>query len=554
MKRRLRNTLGSLLNPVMSSLSFRLVRPPQATRRGENLSEDNPLYPPLQRGNKERFPTRFTCGNDNRFASFVHTKAKTLRVTVNRDFMPRCIIFSIALLVLAGCTLAPEYTRPEAPVPAVWPGGPAYKDAAGKPDDVPAADIAWRAFFADERLQTVIDFALINNRDLRVAALNIERTQALYRIQRAELLPVVNAGATFSKERVPGILSGRGQPSTEELYNVNLGISSWELDFFGRIRSLKDAALQEYLATEQTRRATQISLLAEVANAYLTLAADSELLKLAQETLSSQAASFNLIRRRYEVGASSELDLRQAQTRVDSARVEIARYTAIVALDENVLTLLVGSPVPKDLLPTELGTVTLLKDISPGLPADVLQWRPDILQAENRLKAANANIGAARAAFFPRITLTTSIGTTSDQLSGLFKSGSDTWSFIPRIVTPIFDPRTSAAYDVAKADREISLTQYEKTIQAAFREVADALAQRGTVGDQMAAQQSLVEATAESYRLSDLRYKNGIDSYLSVLDAQRSLYSAQQGLITVRLSSLINLVTLYKVLGGGAND
>jgi multidrug efflux system outer membrane protein len=362
----------------------------------------------------------------------------------------------------------------------------------------------------------------------------------------------VNAGATFSKERVPGILSGSGNPSTEELYNVNLGISSWELDLFGRIRNLKEAALQEYLATEQAYRSAQISLVAEVANTYMTLAADRELLKLAQETLRAQEATYNLIKRRYEVGASSELDLRQAQTRVDTARVDISRYTAIAAGDENALMLLVGSMVPGELLPAELNAGTILKDISPGLPADVLQRRPDILQAENQLKAANANIGAARAAFFPRITLTTSIGTTSDQLSGLFKSGSDTWSFIPQIVTPIFDARTWSAYDVAKVDREISLTQYEKAIQAAFREVADALAQRGTIGDQMAAQQSLVEATADSYRLSDLRYKNGIDSYLSVLDAQRSLYGAQQGLIAVRLSRLINLVTLYKVLGGGA--
>jgi outer membrane protein, multidrug efflux system len=454
-----------------------------------------------------------------------------------------CLCVSMMILILSGCTLAPEYTRPEAPVPASWPSGPAYKDTTGKPDNVSAADIAWQGFFIDERLQKVIDLALTNNRDLRVATLNIERTRALYRIQRAELLPTVNAGATFSKERVPGILSGSGNPSTEELYNVNLGISSWELDLSGRIRNLKEAALQEYLATEQARRSAQISLVAEVANTYMTLAADRDLLKLAQETLRAQEATYNLIKRRYEAGASSELDLRQAQTRVDAARVDISRYTAIVAGDENALMLLVGSPVPDGLLPTELNTVTLLQDISPGLPSDVLQRRPDILQAEN-----------ARAAFFPRITLTTSIGTTSDQLSGLFSSGSDTWSFIPRIAIPIFDARTRPAYDVAKVDREILLAQYEKAIQVAFREVADALAQRGTLGDQMAAQQSLVEATAESYRLSDLRYKSGIDSYLSVLDAQRSLYGAQQGLISVRLSRLTNLVTLYKVLGGGAGE
>jgi outer membrane protein, multidrug efflux system len=458
------------------------------------------------------------------------------------------------VIFFGGCTLSPEYTRPEAPVPDSWPSGPAYKETGSKAGHMPAADIAWRDFLVDERLQKVIGLALANNRDLRLATLNIERTQALYRIQRAELLPTVNAGAVFSKERGPGSLSGSGKPVTGELYSVNLGISLWELDFFGRIRNMKDAALEEYLATEQARLATQISLVAEVANTYLTLAADRELLKLAQETLTAQEATYNLIKRRYEVGASSELDLRQAQTRVDAARVDISSYTAIVARDQNALILLVGSTVPEELLPTKLSTVKMLQDLSPGLPSEVLQRRPDILQAEHRLIAAFANIGAARAAFFPRIALTTTIGTASDELSGLFKSGSDTWSFVPQIVMPIFDARTRAAYDVAKADREILLTHYEKAVQSAFREVADALAQRGTMGDQMAAQQSLVEAAAESYRLSDLRYKNGIDSYLTVLDAQRSLYGAEQGLITVRLSRLTNLVTLYKVLGGGAID
>jgi outer membrane protein, multidrug efflux system len=458
------------------------------------------------------------------------------------------------MITLAGCsTMAPKYSQPALPVPNEWPSGPAYKDSAGKPGYIPAAEIAWRDFFVDERLQKVIGLTLANNRDLRAAALNIEKTRALYQIQRAELFPTVNIAGTGSKERLPGIVSGIGHPNTVELYNVNLGISSWELDLFGRIRSLKDRALEQYLATEQACHSTQISLVAEVANTYLTLAADRELLKLAQDTLRTQEATYRLIKRRYEVGASSKLDLRQAQTRVDAARVDIARYTGIVALDENALTLLAGSPVPDGLLPTELGTVSALKDISPGLPSEVLQNRPDILQAENQLKAANADIGAARAAFFPRITLTTSIGSTSDQLSGLLKSGSETWSFVPQIILPLFDAgRNRANLDAVKADHEIFLAQYEKAIQVAFREVADALAQRGTVGDQMEAQQSLVEATTESYRLSDARYTKGIDSYLSVLDAQRSLYGAQQGLIAVRLSRLINLVTLYKVLGGGA--
>jgi len=461
----------------------------------------------------------------------------------------------LTIICLAGCTtLAPKYTRPEAPIPAEWPKGPAYKDIGVTPEAPAAADIGWREFYIDETLQKVIGLALNNNRDLRVAALNIEKAQALYRIQRAELFPTVDAAGIGSKQRLPADVSGKGHSMTVEQYSVNLGVSSWELDFFGRIRSLKDRALEQYFATEQARRSAQISLVAEVASVYMTLAADRESLKLAQNTLESQEATYNMIRRRYEVGASSELDLRQAQTRMEAARVDVARYTRQVVLDENALNLLVGSQVPAELLPGELGVVTALKNITAGLPSEVLLRRPDILQAENQLKAANANIGAARAAFFPRINLTTIIGTISDELSGLFKSGSGTWTLASQIIQPIFDARLRWAFKAVKADREIALAQYEKAIQVAFREVADALAQRGTVGDQIAAQESLVQASAETYRLSNARYTKGIDSYLSVLDAQRSLYAAQQGLIAIRLARLNNLVTLYKVLGGGAGE
>ncbi|OPY10439.1 MAG: Outer membrane protein OprM precursor [Syntrophaceae bacterium PtaB.Bin038] len=463
--------------------------------------------------------------------------------------MCRTFLLLLTVAFLGGCSLAPTYTRPEAPVPAAWPGV-ASGQQADRPTEA-AADVAWKDFFVDEKLRQVIGLALSNNRDLRAASLNVERTQALYRIQRAELLPAVNAGGTFSKERVPGILSQSGQPKTTELYNVSVGVSAWEIDLFGRIRNLGDAALEQYFAVEQARAGAQISLVAAVAGAYLALAADRENLELARSTLETQQETYEMIRRRTEVGASSDLDLRQAQTRVEAARADIARYTGQVALDENALTLLVGSPVPRELLPDALSDVAEPRDFTPGLPSEVLQRRPDIVAAEHQLKAAHANIGAARAAFFPRITLTTSIGTTSDQLSGLFTSGSETWSFVPRIVVPIFDARTWAAYDVTKVDREIALAQYEKAIQTGFREVADTLAQRATLGDQLRAQQSLVEASEVSYRLSDARYTRGIDSYLRVLDAQRSLYGAQQGLIAVRLARLANLVTLYKVLGGG---
>jgi outer membrane protein, multidrug efflux system len=462
-------------------------------------------------------------------------------------------ILALAAVFLSGCTMIPKYTRPEAPVPAVWPSGAAYKETAPAQAAPAAVELKWREFFTGPQLQTIIETALQNNRDLRVAALNVERARALYRIQRAELLPTVDATASSSRQRLPAEISGKNSAWTVSQYSADLSISSWEIDFFGRIRSLEERALQEYFATEEARRGAQILLISEVANAYLTLAADRENLKLAQSTLEAQQASYNLIRRRFEVGIAHELDLRQVQTRVESARVDAAKFTSLAAQDENALNLLVGSPVAPDLLPGELSGVATLPEVSPGTSSEVLLRRPDILQAEDSLKAANANIGAARAAFFPRISLTTAIGTASGDLSGLFKSGSLAWNYAPQIVMPIFDARLWSALKVTKLDREIAVSQYERAIQGAFRDVADALAQKGTLGDQMEAQQSLVDATAASYRLSNARYEKGTDIYLNVLDAQRSLYSAQQGLISIRLAMLSNQVQLYAVLGGGGD-
>ena len=459
------------------------------------------------------------------------------------------LFLPIAAVLLTGCTMIPKYTRPEAPIPAAWPSGPAYKETPAMQAAPAAADLQWREFFAGEQLQAIIAAALKNNRDLRVAALNVERARALYRIQRAELLPTLETGVTATKQHAR--ISGKTGLVTIEEYGVNLGFSSWEIDFFGRIRSLGKRALEEYLATEQARRSAQILLVSEVANAYLTLAADRENLKLARSTFESQQAAYKVIRRRCEVGLAPELDLHQVQTRVDAARVDIAQYTELAAQDENALNLLAGSMVPAELLPKELSAVKPLPDVTPGTSSEVLLRRPDILEAENLLKAANANIGAARAAFFPRISLTSAIGSASGDLSGLFKSGSFVWNYAPEIVLPIFDARTWPALRVSKVDKEIAVAQYEKAIQGAFREVADALARRGTMGDQMKAQQSLLDATAKTYRLSTARYEKGIDIYLNVLDAQRSLYAAQQGLIAIRLAKLANQVRLYAVLGGG---
>ena len=457
----------------------------------------------------------------------------------------------LVLALLAGCSLAPVYQAPALPVAGAWPSGPSYKTGTVAADALPAADIVWRDFFADARLRAVIALALANNRDLRVSTLNIEKARARYGIERAGLVPHISASASESAARTPAGLSPTGKAETTRQYSVGLGAAAYELDFFGRVRSLSDAALELYLGTEEARRAAQISLVAEVASNYLTLAADQERLGLAQETLKSQQVSYDLSQRRFKAGATSGLDMVQAQTSVEAARSDVAFYTSVVAQDQNALILVVGGPLPDDVLPP-LDSVTTLSDIPAGLPSDLLQRRPDVREAERTLRAANANIGAARAAFFPSISLTASAGTASGNLSGLFNGGSAAWSFIPKINLPIFDGGVNRAnLAIAKVDRAISVATYEKAIQTAFREVSDGLAQRGTLDQRLASQQVLVDASSKSYRIYEARYKQGADSYLNALISQRAMYAAQQSLITVRLSKLTNLVTLYKVLGGG---
>ncbi|RQR41275.1 AdeC/AdeK/OprM family multidrug efflux complex outer membrane factor [Burkholderia sp. Bp9142] len=459
--------------------------------------------------------------------------------------------------MLAGCTLMPAYQRPAAPVPAAFAGASGAEAAGGAQASTPVAEIGWRDVFTDPSLQRVIDMALANNRDLRVAILNIEKARAQYRVQDAALFPTVKASGSESASRTPADLSSTGQPLVSHTYSATLGFSAYELDLFGRVRSLNEQALEEYFSTAEARRSSQISLIAEIATAYLTLAADQDLLRLAQDTLASQSDTYRLNQRSYELGTASRLTLRQSQTSVDSARVDVERYTAQVAQDRNALVLLVGAGVPDELLPRSLpdtaaANASVLATIPAGLPSDLLQRRPDILQAEHDLKAANANIGAARAAFFPTISLTATAGSSSASLSGLFKGGSGIWNFGPQITLPIFDGGANRAnLDIARTSRDISLAQYEKAIQTAFREVSDALAQRGTLGRQLEAQQSLVDATADSYQLATARFRRGVDSYLNVLDAQRSLYTAQQNLINTRLSRFTNLATFYKTLGGG---
>lgn len=467
-----------------------------------------------------------------------------------KPFLPLALV-----LALSACSLAPRYERPAAPVDAAWPTGPAYDASvpAGATPAVPAAEIGWREFFADPYLQSLIESALANNRDLRVAALNIEQARALYQIQSAARLPTINAAADGVRQRTPADLSLTGRSSVSNQVSVGLGFSSFELDFFGRIANLREQALQEFLATEEARRSTHISLVSEVASAYLTLLADRQRLRLAQDTLASQRESFKLTQSRFEYGVANDLEVNQARTSVETARGDAARFTAQIAQDENALRLLVGGPMPAEPAPTvPLGEARLLKTLPAGLPSDLLQYRPDIVQAERRLRGANANIGAARARFFPSISLTSSVGLASPALSGLFQGSSRTWSFAPQITLPIFDSGAiQANYDSAVISRDIYVAQYEQSIQSAFREVSDALAIRGTIDEQLDAQRALTDAAQRSYTLSDARYRGGIDSYLTSLDSQRALYAAQQGYITTQLSALTSQVNLYKALGGG---
>ncbi|WP_090198704.1 efflux transporter outer membrane subunit [Pseudomonas pohangensis] len=459
----------------------------------------------------------------------------------------RLTLLSAALL-LSGCiNLAPDYQQPKAPLPQQWPGASTSQFGQA------SIDLGWRQFIIDQRLRQVIEQSLQNNRDLRVALLNVEKARALYRIQRAELLPAISLDGSGSHSNTPADLNGSDSAVTSHQNSVALGFSNYELDLFGRLRNLSDAALEDYLSLEETRRSTQISLISEVANAWLTLAADSALLELANSTLTSQQASYDLQQRSHGLGNTSGLSLAQAQTTVESARVDVAAYQSQVQLDRNALDLLVGATVADDLLPMTLQQNTAeLLEIPAGLPSSLLQQRPDVLAAEHNLKAANADIGAARAAFFPSITLTAAAGTSSSDLSGLFKSGSGAWSFAPNISLPIFNAGSNQAnLDAAKSEQAIQLASYEKSLQTAFREVADALAVRSTLKQRLEAQQALTDATARSHDLAEALYRNGASSYLDALDAQRQLYAARQDLISLQLTEQSNRITLYKTLGGG---
>jgi len=457
---------------------------------------------------------------------------------------------------ITGCSLQPKYQRPEAPVASAYPSGEAYKyPATGVGGTMlPAAEIGWRDFIADARLQQLVEIALFNNRDLRVAALNVEQMQAQYRIQRAQLFPQLDAFASAHNSRTPAGVSAGNRALTITTHNYQVGLSvSWTLDFFDKLGSLRDQALQQYFATAYARQATEILLVSQVADQYLTMLAYDELMAVTRDTLESAQESFNLVKRQFDVGTTSEQTVRQSEGIVEQARANYPGYVRLRAKAENALVLLIGQPLPSDLAPmVTLDDQKFLTDIPPGLPSDLLARRPDIQQAEASLRAANANIGAARAAFFPDISLTGSVGTASATLSGLFNAGSLAWSFAPQIVAPIFNAGANQAnLDVSKLQKDSNIATYEKAIQTAFREVSDGLAARGTYNDQVASLERYAGSQRRYLDLALMRYKQGVDSYLNVLTAQTNYYSAQQTLVSARLNRLASLVDLYRALGGG---
>lgn len=450
--------------------------------------------------------------------------------------------------LLSGCSFIPQHERPAPPVAAQWPG-----EAGGALAAEPIKELPWQRFVQDERLRALLEMALANNRDLRLAALNVEQARARYRIQRADRLPTIGVGATGSQTAQPG-------GDEVRVYQAGVMLSAWELDLFGRVASLSQGALERYLGTEEGRNAAQTSLVAGVTNAYLTLLANDELLALTNQTVTTREESVRLTRLRLDSGTASELDWRQAQSLLEAARATQAQLQRRQDETRNALTLLVGQPDWGQRLtalppPGRLEGSVLMRALPAGVPSDVLVERPDIRQAEAQLRAANADIGAARAAFFPRISLTAGYSSASTQLSGLFDGGSWGWSVAPQMLLPVFDGgRNQAGLTVAKVNRDIAVAEYERAIQTAFREVADALAGRASLETELRAQQAQAEAESARMSLSELRYRNGVSSHLDLLDAQRSLFAIQQAVVQTRLAQLQNQVNLYKALGGGAGS
>jgi multidrug efflux system outer membrane protein len=459
---------------------------------------------------------------------------------------------AVLIAPTVGCSLAPKYERPALPVANEYPAD-APVPAGAKPDARPAPEIAWREYFADAELQAMIAQALENNRDLRVAALRVLEARAAFQIRRADQFPTVNVNAGELRLGIPESLSPTGSANTVPIYAVGASVVGWELDFWGRVRNLKDSALEQFLATDSARRAVTVSLVAQVADGYFTLRELDERIRITGDTVRTREASLRIFRRRFDVGTTTRLDVAQVETLLTQAQTLGAQLEQARAAQAHALTLLVGTQPARIADRESLNDAALVRDLPVGLPSELLQQRPDIVAAEHRLRAANANIGAARAAFFPTITLTGFYGTASLELSSLFDSGTKAWLFAPQLVLPIFDAgRRQANLDLAEVRRDSAVAEYERTVQAAFRDVADALSAQHWLGEQLAIQRRAVAAQQERARLATMRYDRGSASFLEVLDAQRDLLAAEQLLVQQRRALLSSRVALYAALGGGS--
>jgi multidrug efflux system outer membrane protein len=468
--------------------------------------------------------------------------------------IPKSPVSVVVVLGLAGCTMVPKYERAPMPVAAQFPGAMEAQNAPA------ASEIAWRDYFTDPPLRRLIELALVNNRDMRVAVLNVEQSRAQYRITRSASFPTVDASGSYDRSKASLAAFPQGSAGTSgsstfvsSQWSASLGTTAYELDLWGRVRSLNSQALEKYFATQEAQRSEQISLVSQVATEYFTLREAEEALKVSLQTLQAVQESYDLNKVTFDAGATSELDLREAEGQVETAKINVLTYQRQKAQAENDLVLLIGQPLPADLpAPRALGDANLMPEIHPGLPSELLERRPDILEAEHTLKAANANIGAARAAFFPTIALTGSVGSTSSQLAALFGSGTGVWSFSPQITLPIFNGgQNRADLDAAKVSARIEIANYEKSIQTAFREVADALVDVGSYAKQIDQEAALVSTEQRRYEVANLRYREGADTYLNVLSAQQDLYSAQQGLTQAQFNKLSSQISLYQALGGG---
>jgi multidrug efflux system outer membrane protein len=505
-----------------------------------------------------RDPGAFTSLKEHTRSNLLYSKQKMSSIepvgrAENQPVLRAFLLFAVSALF--GCTMIPKYERPAPPVAAQFPEASETKPGPA------ASDIAWRDFVREERLKQLLEAALVNNRDMRVAILNVEQSRAQYRITRSTSFPTVDASTSYSRSQSSlasfpqgsGASTGSSSTFSFSQWNASIGTSSYEVDLWGRVRSLNKQALEKYFSTEEAQRAEQISLVSEVATEYFTLREAEEGLELSRQTLRAVEESYDVNKAMFGAGATNELDLREAEGQVQTARINVLTYQRQIEQAENYLVLLVGQDLPANLpAPRSFRSANLLTDIPAGLPSELLERRPDILEAEHTLKAANANIGEARAAFFPTITLTSSIGTTSSQLSELFGSGTGVWSFSPQITLPIFTGgKTRADLDAAEVSKRIEIANYEKAIQTAFREVADALVGVQSYAKQIEHEASLVNAQQKRYDIANIRYRVGAGTYLNVLTAQEDLYSAQQGLIQAQFNKFSSQISLYKALGGG---